>query len=412
MRKLVIGLLIALASISVGHAQDVGITGLQLLADNAATASAAAELAPLAAAPVTGSANTLGLPQGFSATQVASGLKSPRFMAFDANGNLLVADAGAGSVYRYPVLERVDRHLRRPAVGAHLGPQRAVQRRSVRRLLCTSARPRAISRYAYDPDGGVGTRQVVVPDLPRGGHSTRTIAFGPDGMMYVGIGSSCNICDESDSRRAAVSRSAPDGSGFQRFAYGTRNPVGLAFQPGSGLLWATVNERDNQGNEIPPDLVTILSRGPEFRLAGLPATPRGAADSRRGLLRHHPAHYRHSGAQRAAGAGLLHRPAVPGRLRQRSLCRRSTVPGIAHRRPNRSSSACTSTAVSRSARIGFRDRLAAGGRLALGSPGGRRRRSRRQPDRLRRPGRQAAAHRLYRLDPTSVAAGRPASVAP
>ena len=267
MRKLVIGLLMALASISVGHAQDVGITGLQLLADNAATASAAAELAPLAAAPITGSANSLGLPQGFSATQVASGLKSPRFMAFDANGNLLVADAGAGSVYRYPASNgSIATSDGRPS--ALISGLNAPSNVALYDGFVYVGETTAISRYAYDPDGGVGTRQVVVPDLPRGGHSTRTIAFGPDGMMYVGIGSSCNICDESDSRRAAVSRSAPDGSGFQRFAYGTRNPVGLAFQPGSGLLWVTVNERDNQGNEIPPDLVTILSEGQNFGWPG------------------------------------------------------------------------------------------------------------------------------------------------
>ncbi len=82
--------------------------------------------------------------------------------------------------------------------------------------------------------------------------------------MYVGIGSSCNICNETDPRRAAVSRYAPDGSGGERFAFGTRNPVGVAFQPGTGWLWATVNERDNQGNEIPPDLVTLLQQNQNF----------------------------------------------------------------------------------------------------------------------------------------------------
>jgi glucose/arabinose dehydrogenase len=268
MRKLVIGLLMALASISVGQAQeDVGITGLQLLADNAATASAAADLAPLSAAPVAGSANSVALPQGFSATLVASGLKSPRFMAFDANGNLLVADASAGSVYRFPASNG--------SIGISDGPPsplvsglNAPSNVALYDGFLYVGETTAISRYAYDPDRAVGERQVVVPDLPRGGHSTRTIAFGPDGLMYVGIGSSCNICDESDARRAAVSRSAPDGSGFQRFAYGTRNPVGLAFQPGSGLLWVTVNERDNQGNEIPPDLVTILREGQNFGWPG------------------------------------------------------------------------------------------------------------------------------------------------
>jgi len=103
-----------------------------------------------------------------------------------------------------------------------------------------------------------------VPDLPSGGHNTRTIAFGPDDAMYVSVGSSCNICTETDQRRATVLRFNADGSGGERFAWGLRNAVGLAIRPDTGVLWATVNERDDQGNEIPPDLVTALGQGQNF----------------------------------------------------------------------------------------------------------------------------------------------------
>jgi glucose/arabinose dehydrogenase len=263
MRKLALGLLLALTSISIGHAQDASVTGLQFVADNAATASAAANTSPLSPVPVTGSAQSLALPQGFAAAVLASGLRNPRFMAFDADGNLLVADAAAGSVYRYPSsggsISTSDRPPA-PLVSGLNAPSNVALFDGHLYVGETNA----ISRYAYDPANPVGAREVVVSDLPSGGHSTRTIAFGPDSLMYVGIGSSCNICNETDPRRAAVSRYAPDGTGSTRFAYGTRNPVGLAFQPGTGLLWATVNERDNQGNEIPPDLVTILHQDQNF----------------------------------------------------------------------------------------------------------------------------------------------------
>ena len=83
-------------------------------------------------------------------------------------------------------------------------------------------------------------------------------------MLYLAVGSSCNICLEEEPIRAAVSRANPDGSDLEIFATGLRNPVGLAFQPGTDLLWATVNERDNQGNEIPPDLVTIVTEGANY----------------------------------------------------------------------------------------------------------------------------------------------------
>jgi glucose/arabinose dehydrogenase len=256
------------------RAQQADSSGLQFVADNVATANAAARLAPLSSQPLAGldgaeSGRAVGLPGGFSIAQVAVGLQSPRFMAFDDGGNLLVADAKAGKVYRYP------------AAGGSIAPSDQPPAALVSGLEAPSnvalhdgylyiGETRTISRYAYNAGAGVGQREAIVQNLPRGGHSTRTVAFGADGRMFVSVGSSCNICDESDERRAAILRFAPDGfvQGYERFAYGLRNAVGLAIQPGTGLLWATVNERDNQGNEIPPDLVTIVGQGQNFGWPG------------------------------------------------------------------------------------------------------------------------------------------------
>jgi glucose/arabinose dehydrogenase len=83
-------------------------------------------------------------------------------------------------------------------------------------------------------------------------------------MLYLAVGSSCNICLEEEPIRATISRANPEGSDLEIIATGLRNPVGLDFQPGTDLLWATVNERDNQGNEIPPDLVTIVEEGANY----------------------------------------------------------------------------------------------------------------------------------------------------
>jgi glucose/arabinose dehydrogenase len=116
---------------------------------------------------------------------------------------------------------------------------------------------------------GSASGQTIVSGLPSGGHSTRTVVFGPDGLMYVAVGSSCNICDESDKRRAAVSRFNADGSGEHLFSTGLRNSVGLAFNPSTGELWATNNDRDNIGGSItapltqdlPPEHLNILKDG-------------------------------------------------------------------------------------------------------------------------------------------------------
>jgi glucose/arabinose dehydrogenase len=95
---------------------------------------------------------------------------------------------------------------------------------------------------------------------------TRTIVFGPDNRLYLAIGSSCNICDDAPPR-AAVTRYERDGSGAHTFATGLRNAVGLAFNPTSGELWATNNERDNIGptrentDSLPREELNILKDG-------------------------------------------------------------------------------------------------------------------------------------------------------
>lgn len=213
--------------------------------------------------------SSLRLPEGFTATVVASGLSGPRFMAFDRDGSLLVADQVAGAVYRYgPNADSViepSGEAPEPLIADLNAPSSLAFAEIDGTTYLYVGEESQITRFTYGAGGEVGEPEVVVPDLPTGGnHHTRTVAFGKDGMLYVSIGSSCNICDEEDDRRAAVMRYNPDGSGGERFAWGLRNAVGLAFEPGTNTLWATVNERDNQGNEIPPDLVTIVIEGANY----------------------------------------------------------------------------------------------------------------------------------------------------
>jgi glucose/arabinose dehydrogenase len=79
--------------------------------------------------------------------------------------------------------------------------------------------------------------------------------------MYVTVGSSTNDSPESDTRRAAISEYNPDGSGQRIFASGLRNAVGIAFEPNTGKLWATINERDELGDNLPPDYFTSVQDG-------------------------------------------------------------------------------------------------------------------------------------------------------
>jgi len=130
---------------------------------------------------------------------------------------------------------------------------------------------------------GARDSKTIIDDIPDGGHSTRTILFGPDGKLYLAVGSSCNLCDERDSLRAAVSQFNRDGSGGRIFARGLRNTVGIAFNPKTGELWGGNNDRDNLGDDVPPEHINIIRDGknygwPRCYLPGKPNPEYGSAN--------------------------------------------------------------------------------------------------------------------------------------
>jgi len=99
-------------------------------------------------------------------------------------------------------------------------------------------------------------------DLPTGGHSTRNIIFNRAGTkMYVAVGSQSNNDAGEDCRRAAILEFNPDGTGYRVYASGIRNPVGLALQPGTDIIWTAVNERDGLGDDLVPDYATSVKDG-------------------------------------------------------------------------------------------------------------------------------------------------------
>lgn len=122
----------------------------------------------------------------------------------------------------------------------------------------------AIGRVRFDSaDGKVaGPYTHVLKGLTSDGfHQTRTIAFGPDGWLYLSQGSTCNACLEKDPRRATIMRLRPDGSGAEVIATGLRNSVGFDWAPWDGALYATENGRDLLGDDFPPDELNRIERG-------------------------------------------------------------------------------------------------------------------------------------------------------
>lgn len=204
--------------------------------------------------------HTLFLPQGFAVNVFAENLGGVRYLALGPDGAVYASRSGSGTIVRLP---DHDGDGAADSVVTVLGDLDYPFGIAFRGDTMYFAEETAVKRL----DPGAGTPVTLVPGLPADGHRTRTIAFGPDGRMYVSVGSSCNVCLEADSFRAAIAQFDPGGSGGRIFATGLRNSVGLAFHPATGELWATNNDRDNIGptsavtDDLPPERINIIKDG-------------------------------------------------------------------------------------------------------------------------------------------------------
>ena len=203
----------------------------------------------------------ISLPPGFAINRYA-GVAGARFMLFTAAGDLLVSAPRAGKVFL----------VERDADGDGTGGR-------VRVLLEGLYQPHGLAyrdgwlyiaettgvlRVHFDPATATvsDAPEHIISGLPDGGnHWTRTVHIGPDGKLYVSIGSSCNVCIEDDQRRATIMRFNPDGSGGETYATGLRNAVDFDWQPGTGALYATDNGRDLLGDDFPPCELNRIVQG-------------------------------------------------------------------------------------------------------------------------------------------------------
>jgi glucose/arabinose dehydrogenase len=131
------------------------------------------------------------------------------------------------------------------------------------------------------PDGTLGPLTMIIGDLPDSGqHPNRTMAFGPDGMLYISVGSTCNACNESNPENATVLRASSDGKMRAIFASGLRNTIGFSWNPTTGELWRMDHGIDYLGDEVQPEELNRIERGKQY---GWPHVWGMAASTRRAL---------------------------------------------------------------------------------------------------------------------------------
>jgi glucose/arabinose dehydrogenase len=223
------------------------------------TAALVAALASLALnAPALRPAPVVDVPAGFRAEVYASGLRHPTALAYGPDG-LLYVTQDTGEVVA------VGRGSTRPRVAAR-GFRVPLGIVWSGRTAYVSAQG-TLWRTTLSGKSLVA-RRALVSRLPYGRHQQDNVVLGPEGRLYFGSGSTCDVCRERDRRSATVLSVRADGSGLRVEARGLRNPYGLYYSEAAGRLYVTVNNRDDLGRWEPAETVVILQQGANYGWPG------------------------------------------------------------------------------------------------------------------------------------------------
>ncbi|ANE53394.1 L-sorbosone dehydrogenase [Flavisolibacter tropicus] len=207
-------------------------------------------------------------PQGFQVSKFAENLQHPRWIYIAGNGDVFVSQADKDKSPNNILLFRDAnndgvpesqtvflKNMNMPFGMLILGNKFYV------------ANTDALLVYDYTPGAAsitsAGKKIASYPGGPR--HWTRNIIASKNGdKIYIGVGSSSNIGEngmDKEVNRACIIEVNRDGSGEKIYASGLRNPVGMDWAPGTNQLWTAVNERDELGDDVPPDYLTAVKEG-------------------------------------------------------------------------------------------------------------------------------------------------------
>ncbi|HGM5588474.1 TPA: sorbosone dehydrogenase family protein [Pseudomonas putida] len=232
------------------------------------------------------------VPEGFSVTAIATGLKIPRQSLVLPNGDILVAEGRGGSAAKLKPKDVIASQIKAKGNTQVKGGNRLTLLRDadgdgnyeVQAVFAENlnapyglayangkvyvANQDALVRFDYkEGQTQADGPPTKVTDLPAeiNHHWTKALTISPDGrFLYVGIGSNSNITErglEVEIDRAMVWQVDAETGAHRPYATGLRNPTALTIQPQTGQLWTVVNERDELGPDLVPDYLTSVREG-------------------------------------------------------------------------------------------------------------------------------------------------------
>jgi glucose/arabinose dehydrogenase len=207
---------------------------------------------------------------GFAVSRFASGLDGPRWIYVADNGDVFVSQA-AREKEKSPDNILLFRDSNKDGVPESKSVYLSGLNMPFGMLILGNkfyvANTDALIEYPYTPGASsitaAGKKIIDLPPGPR--HWTRNIIANKEGTkIYIAVGSSSNVAEngiDKELRRANILEIDPDGKNETVYAGGLRNPVGMAWAPGTGVLWTAVNDRDELGDDVPPDYLTSVKKG-------------------------------------------------------------------------------------------------------------------------------------------------------
>ena len=200
----------------------------------------------------------LKVPQGFEVSVWAKDVGHPRMMAVADDGTVYVTRYDEGDVLAF---KDTNGKASAPKTVAKLDGVHGIAIKG-RAIWLTTVRN--LHRAEIRDDGSLGQPARLPVEFKGGGHDRRTITFGPDGMLYASIGSTCNVCADPPDENAVIWRMKPDGTGKEVFARGLRNTIGFDWHPQTKEMWGMDHGVDWLGDDYPREELNKLEKGADY----------------------------------------------------------------------------------------------------------------------------------------------------